>query len=92
MLRDGVDLTKGPALNYFLDATAPELRLPLPPTSVGVDTARPYGRIEVTLTAAEVGALPTSLELLGDIFLPSRDRSAGLFYQAATARAQTFPR
>lgn len=92
VLRDGADLTKGPALNYFLDAAVPELRLPLPPTSVGVDTARPYGRIDVTLTAAEVGALPTSLELLGDIFLPSRDRSGGLLYQAATARAQTLPR
>jgi hypothetical protein len=92
VLRDHVDLSKGPTLQYFLDATGPELRLPLPPTSVGVVTTRPYGRIDITLTAAEVGALPTTLEVLGDIFLPSRDRSAGLLYQAAAARAQTLSR
>jgi len=92
VLRDGIDLAKGPALRYFLDGSAPDVRLPLPPTSVGVDTARPYGHIDVTVTAAEVGALPTSLELLGDIFLPSRDRSAGLLYQAAAARTQPLVR
>ncbi len=88
VLSDGSDLTSGPALRYFLDGSAPEVRLPLPPTSVGVDTARPYGRIDVSVTAAEVGALPTSLEVLGDIFLPSRNRSSTLLYTAAAARPQ----
>ncbi len=88
----GVELAKGPALEYFAERPGSEIRLPLPPTSVGIDSGRPYGRIDVTLTAAEVGALPTSLEVLGDILLPSRDRSAGLLYQAAAARTQAFSR
>lgn len=88
VLTEGVELAGGPALRYFSGVPDLELRLPMPPVSVGVDTSEPYGRIDVTMTGAQVGALPTTLDLLGDMLLPTRDRTAGLIYLAAAARGK----
>jgi hypothetical protein len=88
ILVTAADLSRGPVLMYEPELTQPDVRLPLPPVSFGVDSSRPFGRIDVTVTAAQAGTLPTSLELLGDILLPSKDQKARLLYLAADARAR----
>ena len=89
ILAEGLDLNDGPVAKYYLDVAGAERRLPLPPVSFGVVTSGPYGRIEVTVSAGEVGELPTSLEALGAL-LSARDPLTPLLFQAAPKPREVF--
>jgi hypothetical protein len=70
-------------VHYFNSTDTQGTRLPLPPISVAVDSTRPFGRIKVRMSAAQVGSIPTSLELLADALLVEPDTKGNLLYIAA---------
>jgi hypothetical protein len=70
-----VDLKAGPYLTYY-PPDAPGIRVPVMPTSFGIDRSRDFGQAEFSVSVAELGTTPATLKLLADM-LPDADEKAG---------------
>jgi hypothetical protein len=79
-----LDLKSGPYLSYY-PADAPGTRVPIVPTSYGLDRNRDFGQAEFSVSVAELGTTPATLKLLSEM-LPDPDEKAGqLLISAALA-------
>jgi hypothetical protein len=70
-----VDLKAGPYLTYY-PPDAPGIRVPVFPTSFGIDRSRDFGQAEFSVSVAELGTTPATLKLLSEM-LPDPDEKAG---------------
>jgi hypothetical protein len=79
-----LDLKAGPFLAYY-PADAPGIRVPLVPTSFGIDRTRDFGQAEFSVSVAELGTTPATLKLISEM-LPDPDEKTGqLLISAALA-------
>jgi hypothetical protein len=70
-----LDLKAGPYLTYY-PPDAPGIRVPVVPTSFGIDRSRDFGQAEFSVSVAELGTTPATLKLLAEM-LPDADEKAG---------------
>ncbi|HYL71404.1 MAG TPA: hypothetical protein VEY89_08920 [Candidatus Dormibacteraeota bacterium] len=74
IVTENVDLKGGSFLKYYTAETSKGVRVPVIPTSFGVDRGRDYGRAEFAVRVAELGTPPATLTLLSEM-LPDPDES-----------------
>lgn len=71
---ESVDLKSGSYLKYF-PAQELGVRVPVIPTSFGVDRSHDFGLAEFSVSVAELGTAPTTLKVLSEM-LPDTDQKA----------------
>jgi hypothetical protein len=72
---EALDLKAGPYLTYY-PADAPGIRVPIVPTSYGIDRNHDFGQAEFSVSVAELGTTPATLKLLSEM-LPDPDEKTG---------------
>ena len=58
-------------------------RVPIVPVSVDIDRSHDFGRVDFTVSAAEIGTPPATLTLLSQLFPLTTERRARLMIEAA---------
>jgi hypothetical protein len=87
LVTESIDLKSGSSLRYYLPDAASGTRVPVIPTSYGVDRSRDFGQAEFGVSVAELGTPPATLALLSEM-LPDPDEKLGkLLIAAALAGA-----
>ena len=84
LLTQSVDLKPGAYLKYYAADAASGRRVPIIPTSFGVDRSRDFGRAEFGVRVAELGTAPETLKVLAEM-LPDPDEKVGQLLIAAAA-------
>jgi hypothetical protein len=80
---ESMDLKSGPFLKYFPTDPQSGTRLPIVPVSYGIDHSQDFGRVEFTVTTAELGAQPATLKLLAEMLPDPEQKVSGTVIAAA---------
>ncbi len=80
---ESIDLGTGPFTKYYPTDVMGGRRVPIVPVSVDVDRSRDFGRVDLTVSAAEIGTPPATLALLSQLFPLTTERRARLMIEAA---------
>jgi hypothetical protein len=80
---ESIDLNAGPFLKYYPIETMGGRRVPIVPLSTDADRSHDFGRVDITVSSAEIGAPPATLALLSQLFPLTTERRARLLIEAA---------
>ena len=80
---ESMDLGSGPFIKYYPTDAMGGRRVPIVPVSVDIDRSHDFGRVDFTVSAAEVGTPPATLTLLSQLFPLTTERRARLMIEAA---------
>jgi hypothetical protein len=80
---ESIDLNAGPFLKYYPVDVMGGRRVPIVPISSDIDRTRDFGRVDLTVSAAEIGTPPGTLNLLSQLFPLTTERRARLLIEAA---------
>ena len=83
VVSEPIDLTTRPFLKYYPPEPLGGHRVPIVPISVDIDRGRDYGRVDLSVSAAEIGTAPATLTLLSQLFPLTTERNARLMIEAA---------
>ncbi len=86
-----IDLTTGPYLKYYPVDPMSGHRVPIVPISADIDHTKDFGRVDLTLGAAEIGTPPAALALLAQLFPLTTERRARLMIEAAIISSLPIP-
>ena len=82
---ESVDLKSGSFLKYYPADAASGARVPVIPTSFGVDRSRDFGQAEFGISVAELGTPPATLTLLSEMLPDPDEKLSKLIIAAALA-------
>ena len=80
---ENMDLKSGPFIKYYPADPQSGTRQPIVPVSFGIDRTQDFGRVEFTVSVAELGTQPATLKLLADMLPDPNDRMSGTVIAAA---------
>jgi len=80
---ESIDLGSGPFIKYYPTDAFGGRRVPIVPVSADIDRSRDFGRVDFTVTTAEIGTPPATLTLLSQLFPLTSERRARLLIEAA---------
>ena len=86
-----IDLGAGSFLKYYGTDPLDGVRVPIVPISYSADRARDFGRVDFSVSAAEIGTVPATLTLLSQLLPVTTDRRTKLLIEAASAAADGLP-
>ena len=86
-----IDLTTGPFLKYYPPEPMGGRRVPIVPISADIDRSRDYGRVDLSVSAAEIGTAPATLTLLSQLLPLTTERGARLMIEAAIISSLPLP-
>jgi hypothetical protein len=80
---ESIDLAGGPFIKYYPTDVMGGHRAPIVPISTDIDRGKDFGRVDFTVSAAEIGTPPATLTLLSQLFPLTTERRARLMIEAA---------
>ena len=80
---ESIDLAGGPFIKYYPTDVMGGRRVPIVPISADIDHSHDFGRVDFTVSAAEIGTPPATLTLLSQLFPLTTERRARLLIEAA---------
>jgi hypothetical protein len=88
---ESMDLSSRPFLSYYPADPLLGRRVPVIPVSADSDRSRDFGRVDLTVTAAETGVQPAVLTVLAQYLPTTVDRRVRLLQEAAAIASQPLP-
>jgi hypothetical protein len=88
---ESIDLSSRHFLNYYPTDPLAGRRVPVVPVSADSDRSRDFGRVDLTVSAAETGVQPAVLTLLAQYLPTTTDRRLRLLQEAAAIASQPLP-
>lgn len=88
---ESIDLASGPFIKYYPTDLMGGRRVPIVPISTEIDRSRDFGRVDFTVSAAEIGTQPATLTLLSQLFPLTTERRARLLIEAAIIQQLPLP-